>query len=311
MTYIIGVDGGGTKTSLKAFTLSGAFVRAAITASTNYNFVGTEHAVDNLISGIASLCLENDVLAIAFGDSSLDESGINEKTETFRMLLRQKLKGKTHIFIRSDAYMSLYGHTRGSEGVMMISGTGAMGLACDKTGAMHTVGGWGRLTGDEGSGYHIALSGIQAALQDYDGIGERTALTCLLPQFFGCNKMRDLINVFYGSPQTDIAAFAEVVAKEALLGDKVSQKILQRTSLYLADYTKQLIGRLYQANSQYENKTVGVYGSVLTKNKFIRCEYESLLRQLYPEIKVLVPSLDPEDAAAMYVRDTYLEAITR
>ena len=124
---------------------------------------------------------------------------------------------KARIFIRSDAFMALYGHTRGREGVVLISGTGAMGLACDKNGALHTVGGWGRLTGDEGSGYYIALSGIKAALRAYDGIGKPTSLTEILPKYFGCDSMRRLIDVFYGSPPPEIAPFAETVAEQAKL----------------------------------------------------------------------------------------------
>lgn len=62
-----------------------------------------------------------------------------------------------------DVYMALYGLTKGEEGILLISGTGSMGVAIDKDTNLHTVGGWGRPTNDNGSGYYIAVEGIKAA----------------------------------------------------------------------------------------------------------------------------------------------------
>lgn len=311
MKYIIGIDGGGTKTSLKAFSLSGEFIKGTVTGGTNYNFDGIDTAVDNLASAVTLLCPDGEELYIGFGDSSIDENSVNSRTEQFAERLRVKLNKKIRIFIRSDAFMALYGHTRGGEGVIMISGTGAMGFACDKNGQLYTVGGWGRLTGDEGSGYYIALSGIKAALRALDGIGGATTLTELLPQYYNRSKMRELIDVFYASPPPEIAPFAEVVSEQAKLGDKVSRSILYRAAEFLAGYTKQLIHKLYDANPDYENKTVGVYGSVLTKDEIVKREYERLLHIDYPELSVVVPSVGPEEAAAMYVRDNCIKEVSQ
>lgn len=303
MKYIIGIDGGGTKTSVKVFSTNGEFIAKTVTGGTNYNFDGIDAAVGNLVSAINSLCPDAEELYIGFGDSSIDENSENSRTEKFSIRLLEKLNKRIHIYIRSDAFMALYGHTRGGEGVMMISGTGAMGLACDKNGQLYTVGGWGRLTGDEGSAYYIALSGIKAALRAYDGIGSATSLTELLPQHFNRDKMRELIDVFYATPPPEIAPFAQVVSEQAKLGDAVSLSILHKAADFLAGYTKQLIGKLIQANPFYDNKTIGVYGSVLTKDEFVRSEYERLLHIDYPDLRVVVPSVEPENAAAMYVRD--------
>lgn len=306
MKYIVGIDGGGTKTSIKVFAADGGFVCGTTVGSTNYNFDGIDAAAYSLASAIATLCPDAEELFIGFGDPSIDESGTNTRTEQFAARFLQMLGKKARIFIRSDAFMALYGHTRGREGVVLISGTGAMGLACDKNGALHTVGGWGRLTGDEGSGYYIALSGIKAALRAYDGIGKPTSLTEILPKYFGCDSMRRLIDVFYGSPPPEIAPFAETVAEQAKLGDAVSLSILHRAAEFLVGYTKQLIRRLVAANPGYENKSVGVYGSVLTKNEIVRGEYARLLRTDYPDLCIVTPATGPEEAAAMYVRDNFL-----
>ena len=305
MEYIVGVDGGGSKTALAAYTLTGELAAKAVTGGTNYNFGSVGEAAETLASAIASLCPGAGELFVGFGDCSLDEGAENPKAAEFEAIFRSKLAAKLHLVMRSDAFMALYGHTRGGEGVVMISGASALGLACDRFGKLYTAGGWGRLTGDEGSGYYIALSGIKAALRAYDRVGEPTELTKILPSFFGCGAMRELIGVFYGEQPPEIAPFAEAVAEAAQRGDKVSQSILRRAAWYLAGYTKQLIGKLLSVNPNYENKSVGIYGSVLLKNGIVRGEYERMLRQSYPELVVAAPAVSPEEAAAMYARDYF------
>ena len=107
--------------------------------------------------------------------------------------------------------MTLFGLGR-RPAVLTISGTGAMSAAEDADGNIFTAGGWGRLTGDEGSGYYIALESIRAALHAADGLAPETLLLPAVLCYFGVSEPRDLINVFYGENCPDIAGFAEKAA---------------------------------------------------------------------------------------------------
>ena len=160
------------------------------------------------------------------------------------------------------------------------------------------AGGWGRLTGDEGSGYYIATRGIQAALQAADGIHPATALTQAAIEHFGVHAPRELTAVFYGEDEVDVAAFARVVAACAEQGDTTAQDILLSAATYLAAYTTRLV--------QWSGaRRVGVFGSVLCHNRTVRAEYERLLRERHPDIIVTEPLISPEQAAATYAKKAY------
>ena len=291
----IGVDGGGTKTAIGAFDANGRCVAEAICPPLNYHFIGLEAALSHLKAGIAQLHIPLErVVGVGIGDPAIDDVGESEVAHQFAAAVKAWLG--IPVWIRSDAYMTLYGLTQGKQsGVLIISGTGSMAIAADADGRVSVAGGWGRLTGDEGSGYFIGLQGLRAALHAADGIAEPTALTEAALKHFKRNNPRDLIEVFYGEEEPDVAGFAKAVAASAESGDETARGILHETAQYLADYVSVLIRRS-GAN------LVGVYGSVLRKNAAVRSEFEALLQERYPSITVMEPPIDAQSAAALYAK---------
>ena len=301
MIYI-GVDGGGTKTALAAYE-DGVQLCAAKVGAMNYNFIGVDAAAEHVIEGVRALGLPPDrIAAIGIGDPSIDDTAPtspDSPTARFAQALTCALGVPVHI--RSDAYMTLFGLTGGLErAVLMLSGTGAMGIAENAAGQTTVAGGWGRLSGDEGSGYYIAIEGIKAALQASDGIAPRTALIEAALKHFGVNEPRELIGVFYGEDEVDIASFSSAVAACAEKGDRVARNILLRAAKYLAAYTCRLL-------KDSGARLVGVYGSVICQNTIVRDEYERLVLKKHPGVHICEPDVLPEEAAANYAKRQHLQ----
>lgn len=291
----IGVDGGGTKTAIGAFDLQGRCVAEAICPPLNYHFIGLEAALMHLQAGIAQLQIPLDrIAAVGIGDPAIDDVSECEVAVRFAERVRSWLG--IPVWIRSDAYMTLYGLTQGKcPGVLIISGTGSMAIAEDAHGRVSVAGGWGRLTGDEGSGYFIGLQGLRAALHAADGIAVPTELTDAALKHFKRENPRALIEVFYGEEEPDVAGFAREVAASAEKGDQTATAILHEAARYLADYVAVLIRRSGA-------ELVGVYGSVLCKNPMVRYEFEALLRERYPKITIMEPPISAQCAAALYAK---------
>lgn len=289
----IGVDGGGTKTAIAAFDRTGACLARTVCPPLNYHFIGVDAAVMHLRQGIEALNLDGmTVAAVGIGDPAIDDVSQGEAAERFAFAARELLSAP--VYIRSDAYMTLYALTDGcAPGVLVISGTGAMAIAEDAAGKIHVAGGWGRLTGDEGSGYEIGLCGIRAALRAADGVAPPTPLTDAALVHFHCSTPRALIDAFYGEDEPDVAGFARCVADCAEAGDTASVKILQNTAQTLADYVSVLVDRSGA-------KTVGVYGSVLCRNRTVREKFEHILQERLPQIIVTELPISAEAAAARY-----------
>lgn len=298
---VIGVDGGGTKTLAAVYDSASGKITDSISAGgMNYNFTSPEAAADEVVTAVRRLTEKhNDIKAIGIGDPSLDEETENPMTASF--LETVKAGTGLPVYIRSDIYMALYGLTQGRAGVMTVSGTGAMSISDDGKGNIRTAGGWGRLTGDEGSGYYIALSGIKAVLRSRDGIAPATALTESFAGFCGEDNLRAAIGNYYAS-RYEISPFSKCVSECAVKGDETARGILKKAAYYLAGYSSSLI-------EEGGAGILGIYGSVLLNDKIVRDEFVRLITERYPGITIRVPSVRPEEAAAMYAIKLYGEGI--
>ena len=297
----IGVDGGGTKTALAAYE-SGKLIAKAKSGPMNYNFIGVDAAAGNLIAGIRELAIPTGkIAAIGVGDPSIDDGmPAGEDSPTARFAAAVKNEIGAPVFIRSDAYITLFGLTGGAEpAVLMLSGTGAMGIAENADREIKVAGGWGRITGDEGSGYYIAIEAIKAALHAADGIEPETMLTEAALRHFGAASPRALIDIFYGEKEADIASFAKPAADCAEQGDERAKGILLDAARYLASYTSALM-------DWNQSRKVGVYGSVICGNAIVRSEFESILKSRYGEVSISEPPVSAEKAAALYAELMYM-----
>ena len=291
--YFVGVDGGGTKTALVASTADGQVVASAVCGPLNYNFIGLDAALKNLAEGVALLNLPTgSIVAVGIGDPSIDDE--SESPTALEFAARAiKLLG-VPVYVRSDAYMTLFALTGGkSAGVLIISGTGSMTIGEDDAGNISVVGGWGRLTGDEGSGYYIGREGICAALRAADGVAPQTGLTDAALTHFGVSAPRELISAFYGETEPDIAGFSRHVAECADGGDEVAKEILLDAAAHLSRYASVL---LKKCNADL----LGVWGSVLCKNATVRQAFESGVREKFPRVEIREPAISAELAAALY-----------
>lgn len=297
----IGADGGGTKTAIAVSDFSEKKITHLEGSSINYNFIGVEKAASNFADLIKRISPNKDIEieGIAIGDPSLDDLNPSPLTEQFVSLIREKvpLSAKCPIHIKSDVYMTLYGTTFGKPGALIVSGTGSMGMAIDVEGNLHVIGGWGRLTEDEGSGYFVAVNGIKSALHYFDGTGPETILLKKMKEYFNTGNPRDFILRYYADPADfpEISGFSKVVG-EAADTDTEARKILLRCADIL---TKNMIALFKKAG--LHSCRIGIYGSVLLNNHLVRERFQNGVLHAYPHSEITVPSLSPEDAALKYI----------
>jgi glucosamine kinase len=109
----------------------------------------------------------------------------------------------------------------------LIAGTGAIALGRDRRGAMARASGWGHILGDEGSGYDIGRSALQAAARAADGRGPETALLAAILEHWHLEAPSDLIGYVYApADKADIADLSRLVFAAARAGDEVARRIV-------------------------------------------------------------------------------------
>lgn len=300
--FFVGVDGGGTKTALCALDSTGKVIARSQSGPINYNFIDFDQAVENLMLGIAGLNLPVDrIKAIGVGDPSIDDLPDTESAKRFIDKIEEKTGAK--VFSRSDAYMSLYSLLDGGvPSALVIAGTGAIALGEDKEGKVHVAGGWGRLTGDEGSGYYIALEGLRAVMHYSDGVGPKTALSDCALEYFSAKCAREIATKLYGAEQVDIAGFSKEVYACALNGDGVANEILYDCGRKLSIIAIAVIDRC-------NAKQLGTYGGVLQNNDIVRDVFLQKIRAKYPDISIKGTLMRAEESAGRYAIKKYKEQL--
>jgi glucosamine kinase len=241
---LIGVDGGATKTIAATFNPVTGQASAAETGPSNPEAIGLDAAANSIDSAImTALGAQADFLQdgqrsapqSAISGAVLGIAGINNHEEGQRLLARvPSLKGKTALAV-NDVVAAWASGSLASPGIAAISGTGSNTFGVNSRGAAWRCGGWGHILGDEGSGYLIALHGIQHAVAWRDGRGPWSSMIPRLLDFYQLANIEDIMPVIYRPfDKARIAAFAEQVAASAAEGDEPAIGIFQRAAADLA-----------------------------------------------------------------------------
>lgn len=287
---LCGIDGGGTSTRVVVCATDGRVLHSFQTGTINHYGAGIPLVRENFETIAAELIARCDCLpgTIFTGNSALD--GLADYA-----LVQELTGGAFHpakVVFHSDVYIALLSFTMGKPGAVLISGTGSMACGIDENGVYRTAGGWGQVLGDEGSGYHLALEGIKAALQAHDGLSEPTLLVDRVMKFFDLEKMSDLIDKIYNPPveKSFIAAFAPEVDKAADEGDSASLGLLEKEADWLCKLALAITGLC-------KTRNLGYYGSVLNKNERIRSMLIAMLSE--HDIRLQLPRFKPEIGAVI------------
>lgn len=234
MNYIIGVDGGGTKTLALLGDLDGNVLARGVSGPSNYNAVGFDVASSALESAIrmARKDYPGEISSLCLG---LAGAGRKEDIERFHKWAVNQFP-KTAVKVVSDAEILLGADAPSGPALALICGTGSIVYGRTITGELIRAGGWGYLFGDEGSGYAIGLAALRAVMQAHDGRGPETLLSGLVLERYGLHSPPELIHTIYGaeSPRSAVATLSDLVEQATGQGDSVAIAILEESSRELA-----------------------------------------------------------------------------
>lgn len=219
--YLLGIDGGGTKTVFRLTDTSGKVIRTVSKSSSNPNDIGMDNAKKILDQGIWEVCQGIPYRNIAMF-AGLSGGGL---TGDNRQLLNEFFAEYGFwVYENGSDVENLIALAKYPQCILMIMGTGCIGY-CLNGKERQRVGGWGYHFEEGGSGYCIGRDAISAVLSASDGSGEKTILAELLEDRTGETADRHLTR-FYTEGKQYIASFADLVFTAAANGDPVAENIL-------------------------------------------------------------------------------------
>lgn len=281
--FLIGIDGGGTKTTAVIGDKSGNLLAVAKGSSSNLTAISTEQLyvlIQDLIeqllkkAGVALLDVEMIFAAMAGADRKEEQKKIYDAFCQSPIL--PKLK------VQSDIHAALASGTWGKEGTLIIAGTGAIlfGYQDKKT---FRIGGWGYLLGDEGSGYHLGKLAIRSILKANDEQVHLKPFQKAVLSQFNARKPEQLITKVYSSknPVIAISSVSKLVLA-AFSDDTIAQSIV----IAVQEELLKLIQSGYERIDR--TKPVVLHGGLFSDNTFYE-EFKKSVLIRFPELTVVKP----------------------
>ncbi|MBL8181839.1 MAG: hypothetical protein JNL64_09555 [Blastocatellia bacterium] len=295
----LGVDGGGTKTSVALLDGNKNLIAEGMGGPSNPLRVGVETAVANIATAIDKACdagevSRGDIVAATLGLAGTRRKDIRERIrESFVSRFRIH-----KISVTTDAEIALYGTTLGEAGLVVIAGTGSVCLGTNSEGVTAMSGGWGPIAGDEGGGRGIAGEALHAIAKASDGRGPTTLLSERAAEYFRASNVDNLIGAIY-APQMDnsrIAGFAKFVVETAAEGDNIAREIIADAGRELGNAAAAVIKKLGLEKAAFP---VGCVGSVFNAGDLLTGPMNKAILAVAPNARLAKPQMPPSHAAAL------------
>jgi N-acetylglucosamine kinase-like BadF-type ATPase len=301
MRYVIGVDGGGTKTLGVIADEKGDELARTEVGSSNIHSNPKEVVKKNLHQLISELLAKAKAGKEAIGVICLGLAGAGreKEREMIRAMVAEALP-QTKIFPVTDALIALIGGTLKPFGIIVIAGTGSIALGINKEGKEGRAGGWGHILGDEGSGYMISLKALRAVCRAHDGRAKGTKLKGLILRHLNLEKPEDLI-MWTRDVQADkatIGALSPLVVQAFNDGDEVAKQILEEESAELALAANAVLTKLFSLADKDVEIVVG--GGNLRKSSEYFGMFQAKMRACAQSVPVIQPKDEPVVGAKIY-----------
>ncbi|PKK87383.1 MAG: hypothetical protein CVV63_01215 [Tenericutes bacterium HGW-Tenericutes-8] len=283
--YIIGIDGGGTKTLGVLFDLDGKPLHRVKEGFSNFS-VDEAIAIENISLTIEKLLSTvsvkpNEVyiqLGIA-GATKMRDKGLD-------VLLENRFNQK--VSLETDALVGLYSVKRENESVIMaIGGTGSAIMSREE-GEINTIGGYGHLLGDEGSAYHLVISAFKNLIAEAEAQKPFGDLSKALLEHIHGESEQDVIPFIYSKNKSDIASISRITGPLARRGDAVTTELYKREGQLLA---KQIV----QAKKNFiksDDLIIAPRGAFVLEAPFVM---DSMMDYLKTHIKSFNIDLAPQE----------------
>ncbi len=296
MRYVIGIDGGGTKTVGLLADENGTVLAQAHGSGANLTTHG-ELTVEKVFDGILETleARHRPVAALCLGLAGVDRP---QEQAVIRAILR-RMGYRVPVSVVHDAVVALAAGAPERIGIALLAGTGSIAHGVDANGTTARAGGRGNVVADEGSAYWFGQQALRAVARAEDGRGPETRLSALVFQALGVSAMGDVVPRLSeeGFSNQRIAALAPLVQVAAEVGDAVAAGLIRTGAEELALAARAVHRRL---------SFPGPFPVVLVGGAFKACPgmVEPLCRALdLPHARPALLEIEPAQGAVLLALD--------
>ena len=308
MRFVLGFDGGGTKTDCVLMDESGAILARSQAGPSNPLRVGFGAAIvairEAARQAIALAGLPSDSCAGALC-AGLAGAGPPESAEKIRALLAAEFPGSI-VQVCTDIDLTLAATDDGPV-IVLLAGTGSFAVGRNSAGETARAGGYGSQIGDEGSAYDIGRRAVLTAMHENDRVGADSLLGQRLLRELG---WADWSGVKARAQATSDEVFPRLFSVVAMVADwvetssetmdetearKSARGILRAAAFDLGLLAENLAERLKLRATRF---AIAKTGGMIGRSKYLERQIDERLRSAFPQAEIGSLRLTPAEAAA-------------
>jgi len=236
--YILGIDGGGSKTRAVIVDANNNIIGTGLSGPAN-PLHGFEQAINSITESAELAIKDANLSGVNLSDlvAGVGLAGVNLPALFEQMSNWQHPFGK--MFLATDLLIACLGAHNGSDGAVMITGTGSCGFSY-VNGHPYTLGGHGFPHGDKGSGAWFGFQAANHVLMSLDGLKEKSVINEKLLALLDVTDSVEVVEMIAGKPAAYYARMANLVFDAAEEGDSVAKAIVVEGASYISGVARQL-----------------------------------------------------------------------
>ncbi|WP_246072290.1 N-acetylglucosamine kinase [Catenovulum sediminis] len=238
-TYIIGVDGGGTKCRARLYSSQSGFLASGLSGPANpvrglnnamHSVVeACERAIQN--SGIEDLPLSE--VHVGLGLAGVNLETVNKKVLDWPHPFKSR-------YLTTDLHIACLGANDTDEGAVMIIGTGSCGLSVSQQ-KMVQLGGHGFPIGDYAGGAWIGFEAIRYVLRSLDGVAKNSKMNAEVLSQLDCENATQIAEKMLHAKPSEFAALTPMVFDLAESGDEAAAHIIKQGAAQISALARKLL----------------------------------------------------------------------
>jgi N-acetylglucosamine kinase-like BadF-type ATPase len=299
MDYVLGLDGGGTKTECVLMDPAGRVLARSLSGPSNPSRVGVGSATREIEKAVDLALREARATRIAIATLGAGLAGIGqpEMKERMRAALKRAFPGAAvSIFTDLEAALAAAG-----EGpvIVLVAGTGSAAIGRNAQGQIWRTGGHGPLHSDDGSAYDIGSRAVARAMKEREEQGTDSSLGMNILEQLCCASWPDLQRRASVRPDGIFPSVFPIVAAAADGGDATAREILLQAAGELSSLVNAVAEHMEYGN---QDILIAKTGGTVGRSAFFDAQVDVGLKRVLPQARIGGLCMSPAEAAARAAR---------
>lgn len=294
MNYVLGVDGGASKTFCLVAREDGHILGFGRGGPSNHQEFGLEAAMAQIAHSVGEAFAQAKVshrevrlgmFCLAGADLPEDYAMLSQAVEDLGVCQKVVVKNDTMAALRSGLSRPW--------GVVVICGTGTNAAGRAPDGGEIILPALGPISGDWGGGAEIGQEIIRRIMRAWDGRGKPTVLLHMVLDSLGVSSPERLLQMLYRNQieQHQILGLAPLLFEAAYAGDEVACQLVKEVGMEMGISARTIIRRLSLEDNDVE---VVLGGSIFkAKGPLLIDTIKQVIHEIAPRASIVLPKFEP------------------